>query len=153
MIAPHLGQNRNAVPAQFGLRDVPLNRAGTRRDMTKRLLIVDDEVDFANFVSSASATFGYDVKVCHDCASARDTLDEFMPDLMVLDIVMPGEDGIEFLNWFSSQSFEAKVILVTGYNPHYMEMAQKLSALSGTKVITTLQKPVHLQDLRNALSA
>ena len=35
---------------------------------------------------------------------------------MVLDIVMPGEDGIEFLNWFSSQSFDTKVILVTGYN-------------------------------------
>jgi len=119
--------------------------------MTKKLLIVDDEVDFANFVSSASATFGYDVEVCHDCISAREKLDEFVPDLMVLDIVMPGEDGIEFLNWFSAQSFEAKVILVTGYNPHYMEMAQKLSSLSGTKIVTTLQKPVHLQDLRDAL--
>jgi DNA-binding response OmpR family regulator len=121
--------------------------------MTKKLLIVDDETDFANFVSSASATFGYEVRVCHDCASARETLDEFVPDLMVLDIVMPGEDGIEFLNWFSANSFGAKVILVTGFNPHYMEMAQKLSALSGTQVVTTLQKPVHLQDLRNALGA
>ena len=121
--------------------------------MTKKLLIVDDEVDFASFVSSASATFGYDVEVCHDCISARRKLDEFVPDLMVLDIVMPGEDGIEFLNWFSAQSFEAKVILVTGYNPHYMEMAQKLSSLSGTKIVTTLQKPVHLQELRDALSS
>lgn len=121
--------------------------------MTKKLLIVDDEADFANFVSSASATFGYDVKVCHDCASAREALNDFVPDLMVLDTVMPGEDGIEFLNWFSSQPFEAKVILVTGYNPHYMEMAQKLSVFSGTQVVTTLQKPVHLRDLRDALSA
>lgn len=120
--------------------------------MTRKLLIVDDETDFANFVSSASATFGYDVKICHDCASARDILYQFVPDLMVLDIVMPGEDGIEFLNWFSSQFFDSKVILVTGYNPHYMEMAQKLSSLSGTHVVTTLQKPIHLQELRDALS-
>jgi DNA-binding NtrC family response regulator len=118
--------------------------------MTKKLLIVDDEVDFADFVLSASKTFGYEARVCNDCASARETLNEFTPDLMVLDIVMPGEDGIEFLNWFSTQSYDTKVILVTGYNPHYMEMAEKLSSLSGTRVITTLQKPVHLQDLRAA---
>ena len=42
-------------------------------------------------------------------------------------------------------------MFITGYNPHYMEMAEKLSALSGTQVITTLQKPVHLQALREAL--
>jgi response regulator of citrate/malate metabolism len=64
---------------------------------------------------------------------------------------MPGEDGIEFLNWFSGQNFDIKVILVTGYNPHYMEMAQKLSSLTDTQIITTLQKPVHLQALREAL--
>lgn len=119
--------------------------------MAKKLLIVDDEPDFADFVLSASKAFGYEARVCNDCASARETLNDFTPDLMVLDIVMPGEDGIEFLNWFSSQSFDTKVILVTGYNPHYMEMAEKLSSLSGTQVITTLQKPVHLQALREAL--
>ena len=119
--------------------------------MTKKLLIIDDEVDFAQFVLSASKALGYEARVCHDCASARATLNEFTPDLMVLDIVMPGEDGIEFLTWFSSQSYDTKVILVTGYNPHYMEMAEKLSSLSGTKVTTTLQKPVHLQALRDAL--
>ena len=119
--------------------------------MPKKLLIVDDEADFANFVLSASKTFGYEARVCHDCASARATLDEFTPDIMVLDIVMPGEDGIEFLNWFSRQPYETRVILVTGYNPHYMEMAEKLSSLTGTQIITTLQKPVHLQALREAL--
>ena len=30
-------------------------------------------------------------------------------------------------------------MFITGYNPHYMEMAEKLSSLSGTQVITTLQ--------------
>lgn len=119
--------------------------------MTKKLLIVDDEADFAEFVSSASKALGYEARICHDCVSARETLVEFTPDLLVLDIVMPGEDGIEFLNWFSNQSFDTKVILVTGYNPHYMEMAEKLSSMSGTKIVTTLQKPVHLQALRAAL--
>jgi DNA-binding response OmpR family regulator len=121
--------------------------------MTKKLLIVDDEADFADYVLSASKAFGYEARVCNDCTAARETLNEFTPDLMVLDIIMPGEDGIEFLSWFSSQPFDTKVILVTGYNPHYMEMAEKLSSLSGTQVITTLQKPVHLQALRAALGA
>ncbi|MEE9195713.1 MAG: response regulator [Alphaproteobacteria bacterium] len=119
--------------------------------MAKKLLIVDDEADFANFVLSASEAFGYEARVCNDCAAARETLKDFTPDLMVLDIAMPGEDGIEFLNWFSTQSFDTKVILVTGFNPHYMEMAEKLVSLSGTQVITTLQKPIHLQELREAL--
>jgi DNA-binding response OmpR family regulator len=61
-------------------------------------MIVDDEADFAGFVLSASKAFGYEARVCNDCASARQTLNDFKPDLMVLDIVMRGEDGIEFLN-------------------------------------------------------
>ncbi|MCZ6446656.1 MAG: response regulator [Alphaproteobacteria bacterium] len=84
--------------------------------MAKKLLIVDDEADFANFVLTASEAVGYEARVCNDCAAARETLKDFTPDLMVLDIVIPGEDGIEFLNWFSSQSFDTKVILVTGFN-------------------------------------
>ncbi len=44
-------------------------------------------------------------------------------------------------------------MFITGFNPHYMEMAEKLVSQSGTQVITTLQKPIHLQDLREALEA
>jgi DNA-binding response OmpR family regulator len=121
----------------------------------KRLLVVDDEVEFANFVEAASSTLDFEVVLCHDCKSARKKIRDFKPDILVLDIVMPGEDGIEFLQWFSSEDGKenTKVILVTGFNPHYMEMVEKLSSLSGIDIVTTLQKPVHLSDLRKALSA
>lgn len=121
----------------------------------KRLLVIDDEVEFANFVEGASSTLNYEVALCHDCKTAREKIREFKPDLLVLDIVMPGEDGIEFLQWFSEEDKkkDIQVILVTGFNPHYMEMAEKLGSLSGINILTTLQKPVHLADLREALSA
>ena len=121
----------------------------------KRLLVVDDEVEFANFVKGASSTLDFEVALCHDCKSARKKIRDFKPDILVLDIVMPGEDGIEFLQWFSSEEGKekTKVILVTGFNPHYMEMAEKLSSLSGIDIVTTLQNPVHLSDLRAALTS
>ena len=46
--------------------------------MSKKLLIVDDEQDFANFVLAASKTFGYEARVCNDCAAARETLNDFV---------------------------------------------------------------------------
>jgi CheY-like chemotaxis protein len=60
-----------------------------------RLLVVDDNHDAANSLAMLLRLQGYDVRVAHDGLSAIDAAKEFQPELVFLDIGMPGMDGYE----------------------------------------------------------
>ena len=117
----------------------------------QRVLVVDDEEDFAAFVAQSCRQLGCVVRTCHSSPEAKQAVGDFNPDFMVLDMVMPGEDGIEFLRWFGSTAFRAKVLLVTGFNPKYAEMAGQLGRIAGVEVVGVLTKPVRLKMLQDTL--
>ncbi|MEQ9641516.1 MAG: response regulator [Alphaproteobacteria bacterium] len=118
----------------------------------KKILVIDDEVDFAGFVGEAGRRLGYDVEVCHASAEAKRRLADIAPDLIVLDIVMPGEDGVEFLQWLRGQPLRPILILMTGYNPKYAEMAGALGRVAGLEVAALLTKPVRIKALQEVLN-
>ena len=64
----------------------------------KRILLVEDDPDIQTITSLALGTFGgYEVLVCGSAAEAMDRAAAFAPDLILLDVMMPGVDGIEAL--------------------------------------------------------
>ena len=63
--------------------------------MNKKILLIEDEVKLARFVELELKYEGYEVTVCHD---GRDGFDEFQNnsyDLILLDLMLPGLNGIE----------------------------------------------------------
>ncbi len=65
----------------------------------KRILLVDDEVGFTNLVKLNLEKSGrYEVRIENDPTNALVAAREFKPDLVLLDIVMPGKDGGEVLS-------------------------------------------------------
>ena len=60
-----------------------------------RILLVDDENDILEFLSYNLKNEGFQVLTCNDGKTALSLLDDFMPNLIVLDVRMPGMDGIE----------------------------------------------------------
>jgi CheY-like chemotaxis protein/two-component sensor histidine kinase len=60
-----------------------------------RLLVVDDNKDAANSLAVLLRLKGHDVRVTHDGPSALETADKFRPEIIFLDIGMPGMDGYE----------------------------------------------------------
>jgi len=60
-----------------------------------RILLVDDENDILEFLSYNLKNEGFQVLTCNDGKTALSLLDDFMPSLIVLDVMMPGMDGIE----------------------------------------------------------
>ena len=60
-----------------------------------RILLVDDENDILEFLSYNLKNEGFDVLTCNDGQTALNIIDDFMPHLIVLDVMMPGMDGIE----------------------------------------------------------
>jgi signal transduction histidine kinase/DNA-binding response OmpR family regulator len=61
----------------------------------KRVLVVDDNVDGADSLAVLLRLGGHEVRVCHDGPAALALADEFRPDLVLLDIGLPGMDGYE----------------------------------------------------------
>ncbi|OUR76436.1 hypothetical protein A9Q83_14810 [Alphaproteobacteria bacterium 46_93_T64] len=118
----------------------------------KRLLVVDDERAFGEYVKEVAVDLGYDVVLTDKATDFMSSYIAAQPTNIVLDMVMPEIDGVELISWLALQRCTAKIIIVTGYNPRYIELAEDLGGAKGLPDIVSLTKPVALRDLRNALS-
>jgi CheY-like chemotaxis protein len=118
----------------------------------KRLLVIDDEPAFGSFVKEVAEGLGYDVRVTAKADEFADTYETFDPTVIVLDVVMPEVDGIELVQWLAQEKCKAKIVIVTGYNPHYADAAKRLVSAGDLPTVVTLTKPVSLADLRATLS-
>lgn len=63
--------------------------------MPAKILVVDDEIDLANMLQNGLKRAGYDVTAAYGGNQALQTVTEEAPDLAILDIVMPGMDGLQ----------------------------------------------------------
>lgn len=77
-----------------------------------QLLLVDDEASLREPLAEYLMRQGFDVREAASAAAARSTLLEFAPDLVLLDIMMPGEDGLSLCRHLI-ESRELPVILLT----------------------------------------
>jgi CheY-like chemotaxis protein len=118
----------------------------------KRLIVVDDEAGFCDYVANVAADLGYDVRICNNSREFEKSYEGFEPSIILLDMVMPDIDGIEIIKWLVGQQCTARIIVTTGYNPQYAKMASLFGMTKGIESATTLAKPVRLADLRAALS-
>lgn len=61
----------------------------------KKILIVDDEIDVVEVVTVLLEHEGYELLKAYDGQEALDIIEEVVPDLVILDIMMPKIDGVE----------------------------------------------------------
>jgi two-component system, OmpR family, response regulator len=79
-----------------------------------RILLVDDEQAFANNLSKLLSKRGYGVAAVHDGQSAVNAVEEGEFDVVILDLKMPGMDGIEALKIIKRRKPLVEVIILTG---------------------------------------
>jgi len=80
--------------------------------MPPKILVVDDEPSILNLVSSYLKAEGYDVLTASDGISGLKSARAFKPDLVILDVMLPGMDGIELLSRLRRES-DVYVIMLT----------------------------------------
>jgi DNA-binding response OmpR family regulator len=84
--------------------------------MPKKILIVEDEKPLVDAIQESLVGQGFDVKVAENGSGALKALQEYTPDLIILDIVMPDMDGITFLKSIrkpDSLNLHTKVLIFT----------------------------------------
>jgi DNA-binding response OmpR family regulator len=83
-----------------------------------KILVVDDEENIRLLYREELTEAGYVVETARDAYEADRKVNEFHPDLITLDIKMPGMDGLEYLRKFREKDTTTPVILCTAYSDY-----------------------------------
>ncbi|MCF8145311.1 MAG: response regulator [Deltaproteobacteria bacterium] len=111
-----------------------------------RVLLVDDEEDFVRTLSERLQMRDLDSQTAFDGEEALELMEDGIPDVMVLDLKMPGIDGMEVLRRMKKLYPGVQVIILTGHGSDKDEAeARRLGAFE------YLQKPVNLEYLMAVL--
>lgn len=78
-------------------------------------------------------------------------LDDFQPDLLMLDMVMPGRDGIELVNQLRDCPKRMRIAFVTSATPDYLDYAKALSETRLQQIVETYRKPLRPSDVDSLL--
>ena len=81
-----------------------------------RIVAIDDEVEFIDMIKSYFEPRGYDITVAIRGTKGIELIKENKPDVVLMDLKMPGIDGDEVLSLLKSMDPSPKVIFVTAYN-------------------------------------
>jgi len=115
-------------------------------EMPSKLLIVDDERQFVQTLSERLRLREIGSVIAYDGESALSMIKEEEPDVMILDLKMPGIDGIEVLKRVKQTNPRIEVIILTGHGSEAdKEMCMQLGAFA------YLQKPVDVNVLSDTI--
>jgi two-component system LytT family response regulator len=112
-----------------------------------RAIIVDDEPNARRALQGLLEENFSQVEVVADCKNVPEavkTINKLKPDLVFLDIAMPGYSGFELLDFFDEQHLNFKIIFVTAYSEHSLRAFE-------TSAVDYILKPVRLEHITRAL--
>ena len=117
-----------------------------------RLLLIDDEPALAQFLATAAEDCGFSAMITSRDEDFREQLIATRPDMVALDLGMPGMDGIELLRFLADQGYRAPVLIVSGFDRRVLESAFRLGEALGLQMVGPLEKPVRLEELESVLA-
>lgn len=106
-------------------------------------LIIEDEVDLADIFSEAMQAAGFSTEVINHGNIAQQRITEVVPEIIILDLHLPGMDGVHLLEKIRSDArlFNTKVIIATADH--------NLSLTLRDKATLVLLKPISFSQLRD----
>ena len=114
-----------------------------------KILIIDDEKDNTEIIKDILEDVSYTTMLARSAAEAKAVLAANDFDLILMDVWMPGQDGISLLSEWYSEGFNTPVVMMSGHaEPSDIVRAMKLGA------VDFLKKPLHdfLPILRNIMT-
>lgn len=116
-----------------------------------RLLLIDDEPVLADFLANAARESGFEPIITSEDGEFRDAFLARTPEMVALDLGMPGMDGIELIRFLAAQDYRSPVLIVSGFDRRVLESAFRLGEALGLSMAGPLEKPVRLEELEALL--
>jgi CheY-like chemotaxis protein len=115
-----------------------------------RLLIVDDEPIIADTLATIFTQAGYEAKAAYSAEEALALIEYWIPDLAILDVFLPGMNGIDLAIRLKAEVPSCKLTLFSG-------QAATIDLLETARrdghALEIISKPVHPSDLLNLLAS
>jgi two-component system response regulator (stage 0 sporulation protein F) len=112
----------------------------------QKLLIVDDQYGIRILLNEVFQKEGYQTFQAANGYQALDIVEKHSPDLVLLDMKIPGMDGIEILKRLKAINSDIQVIIMTAYGE--LDMIQESKDLGA---ITHFAKPFDIDEIRDAV--
>ncbi|MFC1520941.1 response regulator [Elusimicrobiota bacterium] len=137
----------SAVDVRLGPKyRAPAVNTMAKIDLPPKILLVDDEKEFVQTLSERLKKRNFESTVVYDGKQALEFAKNDQPDVMVLDLMMPGIGGIDVLRDLKKTRPNIEIIILTG---HGSEQEQNLAAELGA--FAYLQKPVNIEVLAQTM--
>ncbi|MEO3428081.1 response regulator [Pelagibius sp. CAU 1746] len=117
-----------------------------------RLLMCDDEAAIGAFVRHIAEELGYSMHFTTDAEDFGSLYRQVDPQVVILDLVMPGTDGIELLRFLAKQRSRARILLMSGFDPRIRDAARLLGEAHSLDMAGVVAKPVRAAELRRLLA-
>jgi len=117
------------------------------RKMTK-VMVVDDEQDLRDMINLMLKKEGYETETARDGNEFLEKIDVFQPDLVTLDVMMPGLTTKEILEKIKEKKNNPKILLLTVVR---FSEAEKERLMNMGNVVGYITKPFEFDDLLNSV--
>lgn len=130
--------------------DFPAKSPGSSQPL---LLLIDDEPFVGRFLSHAAEECGYRALATATADSFKREYRLLQPDVIALDLAMPGGDGVELLRFLAAEQCKAPVLIVSGFDRRVLESSMRLGDKLGLNMIGPLAKPILVAELQEVLGS
>ncbi len=119
--------------------------------MTKRLLIIEDDEFLQELIDRVAKEMGFETQSIRSLSPDCVGLLESDPDLVLLDLKIPGADGVEVLRAFAEHQFHSPIVLMSGVDTRTLKAARRIGCEHGLNMADTLTKPFGRRKLQATL--
>jgi len=116
------------------------------------VLIVDDDRRICRLIQRVAEDLGQQAQILDDAREFESVYESISPDIVFLDLCMPGADGVELLRVLADHGSRAIVIMMSGLGGRVVEAARTLGESLGLKMAPPLHKPLEFADVRERLA-
>lgn len=117
-----------------------------------RVLVVDDEPQVGRTMAYAAEACGCSAALALSAESFRGQYERVAPQVVLLDLSLPGGDGIELLRTLAELRSQSLVMIVSGFDGRVIEAAMRLGIALGLRMGPCLAKPFTTHQLAAALA-
>jgi CheY-like chemotaxis protein len=115
------------------------------------VLVVDDRKDVAATLADMCRAYGFTAEVAEDDVAMLTLLQRHQPAGVIVDMLMPYQDGFEAMKEIALYNRCLPVMLVTGYGDAWLQMGFTLGRAQGLTTVHTAAKPVRANAVRGFL--
>jgi EAL domain-containing protein (putative c-di-GMP-specific phosphodiesterase class I) len=116
-----------------------------------RLLVIDDEPGICEFIKEVAEDVGFDARTTTTADDFRKVYRSFSPTAIILDLVMPGADGVEILRYLAEDHCQAQILVASGVDPRVLQTAKRIGDAYGLQMSGVLEKPIMVPGLQALL--